>query len=828
MLTLAFPYTPEIAGSVLCYTLTPELAEAWEELTKRHTTEGKNLPYADVAQALRFVLGDFAAIRRGPKSKETLVLTRRQPPEGLIARLFGQFELDLARRHKLPFQDRLAPLLTDLRPTTLRVGDYLGDKGTTGEPDLPKWVYDVATWHAVELLAARPLHLPSGRRLRLRADTDGNLLAWEDLLPADTGERRREPAMHYLSLSAVTLPGYHDLVLSIDAHVSRLTHFFGNARTVWIAADPNRLVLTSGFRYDRATKQRSLAGIAGQLVDSFSLRGIPELHDDILAREPARVRARYHSTPTSHPVGSGPGRKFLDVVLDHVRQSLPDGGTALELVDSKIRGIDRPDGARADAEAPHDRVRLADTLDRSQQRLDLTVLFATDRTRARAASAIAHTLDSDLEAIDEGSSTTEVIPGHLKVTFTHVPTDHLLTPGEPAARIKLAQDVASKGADGWISAVLAETSRAAACADGVPRADDPKRQGRRAHARHGTVAQHLDTDSAPSSRATDHPARNALLDLLRAAGLAGTLPRRVFNPPLTPQPVVIVGIYSREQYNPTRRMVSLAALVTDGTDAPWQTLGYHPDAGGWSSYREANLAHHATAISPFRDTLGWSARIQAAGDYTRRALNQLLLRYSGWPMVLLVDGVGGRTVWSGLANRQLGYTAPGALPHLDLANADDLQVGLVRVITNDDDVLVQPVRATVKASLATEADDEGDDTDAFVPASTKLYRLAGSCRDVYYLVNRSRTDQAYDFDVKASHRKTRFDIADNPRTLATAWHAMTCTEFTVLDAARWSSDQLAALAARLCGHPLAWDGRTSFPIPVHLARQVIDDHPDRT
>jgi hypothetical protein len=439
MLTLAFPYTPEIAGSVLCYTLTPELAEAWEELTKRHTTEGKNLPYADVAQALRFVLGDFAAIRRGPKSKETLVLTRRQPPEGLIARLFGQFELDLARRHKLPFQDRLAPLLTDLRPTTLRVGDYLGDKGTTGEPDLPKWVYDVATWHAVELLVARPLHLPSGRRLRLRADTDGNLLAWEDLLPADTGERRREPAMHYLSLSAVTLPGYHDLVLSIDAHVSRLTHFFGNARTVWIAADPNRLVLTSGFRYDRATKQRSLAGIAGQLVDSFSLRGIPELHDDILAREPARVRARYHSTPTSHPVGSGPGRKFLDVVLDHVRQSLPDGGTALELVDSKIRGIDRPDGARADAEAPHDRVRLADTLDRSQQRLDLTVLFATDRTRARAASAIAHTLDSDLEAIDEGSSTTEVIPGHLKVTFTHVPTDHLLTPGEPAARIKLAQ-----------------------------------------------------------------------------------------------------------------------------------------------------------------------------------------------------------------------------------------------------------------------------------------------------------------------------------------------------------------------------------------------------
>ena len=43
---------------------------------------------------------------------------------------------------------------------------------------------------------------------------------------------------------------------------------------------------------------------------------------------------------------------------------------------------------------------------------------------------------ADLEAIDEGSSTTEVIPGHLKLTFTHVPAGHLLTPGEPTARIK--------------------------------------------------------------------------------------------------------------------------------------------------------------------------------------------------------------------------------------------------------------------------------------------------------------------------------------------------------------------------------------------------------
>jgi hypothetical protein len=57
---------------------------------------------------------------------------------------------------------------------------------------------------------------------------------------------------------------------------------------------------------------------------------------------------------------------------------------------------------------------------------------------------------------------------------------------------------------------------------------------------------------------------------------------------------------------------------------------------------------------------------------------------------------------------------------------------------------------------------------------------------------------------------------------------MTCTEFAVVDAATWTSSQLGALSARLCGHPLIWDGRTSRPLPLHLARQVIQGHPDRT
>jgi hypothetical protein len=825
MLTLAFPYTERIAGRVVRYCVTPELAERWEELTKRHANEHKQLPYADLSRALRFVLGDFAAVQCGPGERgETFILARREIPDAILARLFAEFESELARRHQVPFRDLLAPLITDLQPQAVDVGAYLDGTGPTGEPDIPGWVYDVATWHAIELLASRPLRLPSGRELRLRADTDGNLLAWDDLLPSQDGDRAIEPAMHYVTLTPITLPGYSGLLLSLDASISRLTYFWPNARTAWLATDSNRLVLTTAIRYDRGARRRTLAGNLAQLVDVFSLRGIPALDEEILHREPQRVRARYAATPARHSVGAGVGRKFLDVLLSHAAMCLPQESTPLELVDSTIRGVDRPTATRKDPIAPGDRTRLVDTLRNADRRLHLLVVFSSDDMRIRSMRAVARALDmtpADLEQACDPSGSGELIDGRLRVTSMYADTTELLAPGDPDPRQRIATRLAAAIHDRWTGAVLAETDAARALADNVTPRQDPKRQGRRANAERRLVSQYLDAASAPGDSKDDHAADSALLDLLRSAGLTGTLPRRVFAAPLQPMPAVLVGIYSRSQAKPTVRMISLAAIVTDGTDAPWITLAYHLDAGGWASYPQAAVAHHAGPISPFDAALSFDARNARAAAYAQRALNQLLVRFPDIPLVLFVDGVGCRALWPGLANKKLGLTEPGALPHLSLGNAEPDQVALVRVITSDDDQeLPQPVRAT---GARVE-----DDSSGFVPASTKLHRLAASKVDAYYLVNRSRTDQAYDFAVRDGHRKTRFDIAEQPRVLRTPWHAMTCTEFTILDTGDWTADQLAALAARLCGHSLAWDGRTARPIPLHLARQILDDHPDRT
>jgi hypothetical protein len=819
MLILAFPYTTQTAGSAWCYTLTPELAEQWEFLTRRHAGEDRTLPYHDLSAALKFVTRDFAAVRRGPDGASTLVLTRKPPRADHLAMLFSGFEEALARRHNLTFHNRLAPLLDGVTPCEVLFGDYLSITGPTGEPDPPGWVYDAATWHAAELLTSQPMRLSGGRSIALRADSDGNLLAWQDLLPGTKEGTNREQAMHYLSLEAVTMPGFPGLVLSLDAHVSRLTSFFGNARTVWIAADDDRLILSAGFRYDTKAKRRDLRGTIAELTDSFTLRGVPELHDDILRREPSRVRARYHSTPADHPVGSGPGRKFLDLALAHAIACLPAGSEPLELIDSKIRGIDRPATRKKGSATPHDRHSLTETLTSSETRLHLTVVYATDALRARAVRALSKILDSEVSALGTPDSTVVITPERLKVTFRYAAKGDLLTPGDPSPRERTAHAVSDSVEPGWLGAVFAETSAREAHANGAKPKDDPKRQGRRAHAKHGIVSQHLDMASAPkNTSAEDHPANTALLDLLRSAGLTGTHPAGVFNRPLTPQHVVLVGIHSRIQIAGKGRMITLAAVVADGTDTAWECLAYHPGVGGWRPYPEALAAYHAAELTPFGKELSYEARTSQAAKYAQRALNQILIRYPGLPVVLFADGVGCRTLWPGLTNKKLGIRDEGSLPHIGLANADDGQVALVRVITSDDGEVPRPARAG----------ELGPSVDEFVSASTKLYQLATSKAAAYYLVNRSRMDQAYDWAVREGHRKTRFDIADNPSVLSAAWHGMTCTEFTVIDKGSWTDDQLGALGARMCGHPLAWDGRTSRPIPLHLARQMVEDHPDRT
>ncbi len=58
------------------------------------------------------------------------------------------------------------------------------------------------------------------------------------------------------------------------------------------------------------------------------------------------------------------------------------------------------------------------------------------------------------------------------------------------------------------------------------------------------------------------------------------------------------------------------------------------------------------------------------------------------------------------------------------------------------------------------------------------------------------------------------------------WHAMTITEILVHSPGPFDAELLCELTAVLCRHSPAWDGTLKRPSPLHLAKAIVDDHPD--
>jgi hypothetical protein len=76
--------------------------------------------------------------------------------------------------------------------------------------------------------------------------------------------------------------------------------------------------------------------------------------------------------------------------------------------------------------------------------------------------------------------------------------------------------------------------------------------------------------------------------------------------------------------------------------------------------------------------------------------------------------------------------------------------------------------------------------------------------------------------VGSDHSRWTAKPAEQPLT----WYAHTCTEFLVRGAAEGQAQRYGIATARLCDHAISWDGRTSYPAPLHLARQMDRDHPE--
>lgn len=786
--TLTYRLDPELAGSVTAYPSTPELCSAWEasrnvfvqrEGARRDPSPANGfraLPRRSLAVALRALLGDVAMLH-DPRGDDVPWLVTREPVDPWLLR--NTVSAWQAAATGSSTSD-LADAVTACVPVRVDLGEFVHDSAS-----LPSWAWPCAVWKAMRQLATEPLDL-GYRAIALRLDTEGELLTWDDLVTV-VGQKRTNAAMHRITGKLISMPGERWPLLRLDARISRVAVSDYKVDHAWIDLGRSDAALLRSelwrHRINGAWTTRYPTALS-EALQSVSATRMPEMPADPGASPSGPVRLQ-HVSEGNHRLGTGPGQAFLGVV--QVAADAQFGAARrLDLRLARMQFVRRIKGAPA-----------PDTLDRAvvaagAERLVVHVLPADAQGRERVRRLVASQLGADdhqFRPLDGEISD----HGRLSVVF-HAPTPALLGPGMPDLPPVGRPDASD------IAVALVETSKELAA-----NKDDPKPLVRRALAERNIASQFFDNSSTPATRdATDHPAVAAWRDALRSAGVFDD--RLNIAVDLNERPTLLIGGHVTYPYGAGGIVAVLTALVVghDGDATHWRAVGYRPGAG-WLRYVDAVTDHHRSPLVAEAHRGSWPSASAAVVSYVDAAIDQLLREHPTHAALAFFDTDGvARRLWSGLTNKRL---TVGSLP-----GGPGVEDRLAVVRLNSTDEVPQPVWH-LKADGSKEM-------------PTRLFE--GPSAGTWLLINKSTSLDAFS-RARDGNKATRFDVVDGRARggLGDNWHALTATDITVVRPAAWSSQELAHLTARLCHQATSWDGRTSAPAPLHLAKQLYQDHPQR-
>jgi RNaseH domain of pPIWI_RE/pPIWI_RE module N-terminal domain len=849
---LAFPLTGLLLGQVVTYSLPRQAQQDWEDLLARYrqgTGSNGNLPYAALATALRAATG--TQVNLYPASKD-------QPPDTLVASapLSAQdvsdaitlWEQAILGTDPEAISVRYASKLADTISQIPAAPRYLDTAITrTGrQPDAPGWVMDVAGWHAAQQIAARPWPI-DGKLVRFRIDTFGDLLVWEnDLLWSH--QWRNSPDLRYatarLRLSMQTLPWVSDPLLVISPSVFRIANRLGTTYNAWLEPnDPAAPLLALGLtgRYgqmDVDWHTRLILSVWTRLRGEQAL--LPATVN--LSGPPGRLRPLI-PFGIRYPIGRGLGMHTLRQLLAHTSEVLGMPPlTVCKATGHKFHRRPEKQGGRDPELLSPDTIGTTIAVSGTQH-LRIVILYQYPHTRRRIQNLLAYHFAAPGFATAQIPDNAETRLGSDTVSAVFSQARELLTHGEHSQRRRLLSGIpALSPHDGVRILAVCETEydkrewatrRIKARYDRTvqdPDEIDAKHVVNQLLAKGGVGSQFIVTKPPAQAGAViaadsdlsamvgdDHPGHSAIADLLRTAGLvhARLGEALAYGGDGIKVSHAYVGLHIREQKKNRRRLsITLAALIPDG--GQWGSWGYawnrHPITSrtGWMHYTDANVAHRASPlIAGSRHTM-WDDGI---ADMINVALSQLADQLHGMPYILIVSGEAARTIWPGLANKHLEQPAdPCGKIGDKLAMPGPWSIppaAVIRVTPSPGDIRPVPGATDAKAAKTTNA----------------LHELDQTGEDAVLLL--SNVPRQY--DGKGRHRRvgsahSRWAAAPDEQPLT--WYAHTCTEFLIRGTAPEQARRYGIAAARLCDHAISWNGRTNYPAPLHLARQMDHDHPE--
>ncbi|MDQ3577431.1 MAG: DUF3962 domain-containing protein, partial [Actinomycetota bacterium] len=579
-----------LLGTVTAYPLASPFEEAWATLPgdrPRYSALATGLVAATGKPVQFFAERDLAEQERECGANALLLTT----DSALDYRL--RVAVRAWERH---LRNGGTPVLAELLPEPEEARDFVDyiEFRPGAVPVAPNWVFRVAAWQVANALAARPLTIDGRGSVRLRMDTSGRLLAWDDR-DLIANQRGKAFAMTNVTVRLTTRPGVEDLVLTFDAHQSRIDPRGSWYKAIWVDRNERTPILDLPVRARKVDDEwiREFDPSIATILSACQLEPL-RLPDEFPER-PSDFRPK-QLTGGFHALGSGPGPRFMLRLHEYVTRELP---LLAPLTYALDKGINLPERIKKFPEAGARPESIGPT---GYKKLTIACLYRTAQARDRMIAQL-EKLTNQRPAAD-GSPTP--VNERLNLVACHCPEllDHR-TPN----RASFLDSLDLPTEDDHLVVAWVET-------EFHPEMEKPeidaKPHLRRLFGHLGVPTQFLATEPAVlpegAKRATntteEHAAMAALRDLLRSAGvlderLRGAVSKDKLRNRLDRR-TLLVGINARAQKDRSGGrpfVLIMTAVLADPVDIEqWRVLMYSDRRGGWVRAAEGLTDFHAGAI----------------------------------------------------------------------------------------------------------------------------------------------------------------------------------------------------------------------------------------
>lgn len=769
--TNLFRFDPDELPSVMQYRASREFLNGWQLLANHF---GKPyLPTESLEEILSYLSGGPVWVNAQMlKNQQTPVIVALNPIEpDKLNRAINVWAQHILRK-AAPGQQDFIDLLVPEGPAPLYASDVMHD------PRQSVVAYKVVPWMLAQQLSSKPME--SSVPLNLSVCSDGSLLAWDNPLFYERGDRRAV-AMHSVSTGLLLLHKVPSQYASVTVHLSHiLSEWRHTTHATWIKTERgiSKFQIRT-LRTDEGQFQTVYTSPAAELIQHMGEGHLPALGGDEVSLA-GPVRPIHAHTPIGSPIGSGVGTVILDQASFHVQKTVTSAKPML------TRYVGRLIGQRdRTPQEPARPIRIAVVTAHTDVMMRINKAYEN----LESASPVfkekpkPEVLLQQIQCKDaQRVLTTKTSSADIQSWFSHELLPRLSALAPDAAIIETTPEVATKDDD------------------------DPKHVLRALCAKHGISTQfifHLPPqgDGAPSKGIAaglkgrlrkakmeesdppeDYPAINGLIDAIRGTGFVPLPLERTGGIPVG---TTVVSIYVDYLSRLNVFLPVITRTLVSTREMQVYVDGHGGQPGQWKTYSEGLCAIHA------------SPKL-LDGDAAKLMIRQALLAptaVADSPLIVYINA-GAKRLYPGMNDG-----AGDGLPPVP-KNA-----WLIR--TRSD---YQTAQMTGVHSLSPLAP---------MYIGNRIGVHQAEHQDlVYYFTSYSKT-----FNKVRSHRyHTRYDVSQ--AQLKDSWQQLGVTEFVMIQEGNFANkDQVALQAGYWCKNAPLWDGYLRLPSPLHAARQIAEDHP---